>query len=117
MPLFSGLAVSLAHFPRLRIAVLFLVMRGVLLSRKFQRSTILMNFVRNRLIGTAVGLVVGGMRVREHFSGERLRKCRDRRNYRGVRLRAMPVVIILEVFEDVADVQEGVAVQPDIHEG
>src|SRR3981189_1702760 len=28
----------------------------------------------------------------------------------------MPVIVILEVFENVADVQESVAVEPDIHE-
>ena len=117
LPLFGRLAVRLAQFPRLRIAVLFLVVHTVRLSRELQRRTILMNFVRNRFIRTTLGLVVGGMRVRQHLSGERLGKRRDRRNYRGVRLGAMPVVVILEVFEDVADVQEGIAVQPDIHEG
>jgi hypothetical protein len=29
----------------------------------------------------------------------------------------MPVIVVLEVFENVADVQEGVAVEPDVHEG
>ncbi len=28
----------------------------------------------------------------------------------------MAVVIVFEIFENVADVQEGVAIQPDIHE-
>jgi len=29
----------------------------------------------------------------------------------------MPVIVVLEVFENVADVQEGVAVETNVHEG
>jgi len=36
----------------------------------------------------------------------------------GLRLLVrMPVIVVLEVFENVADVQEGVAVEPNVHEG
>src|SRR6267154_2217966 len=95
---------------------MFLGMRGVRLSSELQRSMVLMNFLRKYVIGTALGLFVGRMGLREHFSGQGLRERRDRRNYRGVRLGAMAVVIVLEVFENVADVQEGVAIEPNVHE-
>ena len=48
-----------------------------------------------------------------HGSGSVLRS-RGRRDRFGLR---MAVIVIFEIFENVADVQEGIAIQADIHEG
>ena len=60
------------------------------------------------------GLVCAGQRFARKldvFSGDRF--ClRDGRQL----FVAMPMIIIFEIFENIADVQEGVAVQADIHE-
>ena len=57
------------------------------------------------------------MRVSERLARQGLSQGSGRRN-RRCRLRSvtMIVIVILEVFEDVADVQKGIAVQPDINE-
>jgi hypothetical protein len=43
--------------------------------------------------------------------------CRRQRSHRGLRLLVrMPVIVVLEVFENVADVKESVAVETNVHE-
>ena len=79
------------------------------LERRFLRT----NFFRSHLF-------VRNCRTRQRFAGKKLdgaRRSRRVRRSRGgqIRLR-MTSIILLEVFEDVADVQESVAVQPDIDE-
>jgi len=51
----------------------------------------------------------------EHFNGRAIRE--GQRGSRSLRLLVrMPVIVILEVFENVADIQESVAIEPNVHE-
>jgi len=95
-----------------------LVLRG---GRFIVRSVLLlyrMSFVLMKLLVVWMFVVLGG-------SGQRLtRKHFDRRANRGrkrcdggLRLLVwMAVIVVLEVFEDVADVKKSVAVETDVHE-
>jgi hypothetical protein len=78
-----------------------------------------MSFVLMKLLVAWMFVVLGG-------SGKRLtRKHFDRRTNRGrkrcdrgLRLLVwMAVIVVLKVFEDVTDIEKGVAVETDVHEG
>ena len=62
--------------------------------------------------------LIGTVRVGERFAGQSLHKRSRRRNHRCLRRvpMAMVVIVVLEIFEDVADVQKCVAVQSDVYE-
>src|SRR6266567_4742011 len=53
----------------------------------------------------------------EHFDGRTVARgdCGDR-GMRHMRFRRMAVLVVLEVFENVADIEESVAIQADVHE-
>jgi hypothetical protein len=77
-------------------------------------------FVRNAVLGLADGLCMMFGCVAERFTREKLdgvdvygRDCRRRRVGCVV---TMAVIVIFEIFENVADVEEGVAIQADIDE-
>jgi len=54
--------------------------------------------------------------TRKHFDRRTIRGRQSRHG--GLRLLVrMPVIVVLEVFENIADVQEGVAVEANVHEG
>jgi hypothetical protein len=59
-----------------------------------------------------------GVRMTHSFAGKRLnvRAAAIDRSCRGRGFVCVAVVVVFEIFENVADVQEGVAVQTDIHE-
>jgi hypothetical protein len=64
--------------------------------------------------------IVGRMfvAVADRFAGQRFRAYgNSNRRGRSVRLgMSMAVIVIFKIFENVADIQEGVAIQTDIHE-
>ena len=66
---------------------------------------------------SSVVAMLGGVAqrlARQHFSVHRYG---NRRGCGSMRLGVpMPVIVIFKIFENVADVQEGIAVEPDVHE-
>jgi hypothetical protein len=76
-----------------------------------------MSFVLMKLLVAWMFVVLGGSGqrlTRKHFD-RRTNRGRQRRD-RGLRLLVwMAVIVVLEVFEDVADVEKSVAVETDVH--
>src|SRR5260370_11113990 len=70
LALVARLAVRLANFVWLRVAVLFLGGRSVRLLRELQRSMVLRNFVRKNFIGAAIGNLVRGMGARQDVASQ-----------------------------------------------
>jgi NADH:ubiquinone oxidoreductase subunit 6 (subunit J) len=71
------------------------------------------------LVSVILCLVRFGV-VRDRLAGQNLGNHGHRSRSRGMAVRIpmpMTVIVIFEIFEDVADVQEGVAIQADVDEG
>jgi hypothetical protein len=76
-------------------------------------------FVRNAMLRFADGFFMMFGCVAERFTGEKLDGVhvdgRDSRRHVGC-LVTMAVIVVFEIFENVTDVEEGIAIQADIHE-
>jgi len=88
------------------------LVRSVLLIR-------VMRFFLVELLVVCLFVVIAGARQRftgKHFDGGAIRGRRGWR--RGMRvLVRLAVIVVLEVFENVADVEESVTIETDVHEG
>ena len=88
-----------------------ILVRGMLFGvRLFRVELFMMRFV----------MMLAGARqrfARQKFDGSAVhwRERRDRRGYWRLLVR-VPVVVVLQVFEYIANVEEGVAVEADVHE-
>src|SRR5579859_1502411 len=94
--------------------VVFVLAREIGMHRLFPRNGLLRGVIR-----VERGWLIGAVRVGQRFAGQSFHQGGSGRNRRRcVRPLAMAVVMIVvfEIFEDVADVQERVAVQSDIDE-
>ena len=82
------------------------------------RLICVVEFFRMELFVVCLLVMFGGARqgfTREQFDGRTIRG--SQRLSRSLRrLVRMPVIVVLEIFENVADVQEGVAVEANVHE-
>ena len=73
-----------------------------------------MGLIQRRFFVTLAGARQG--LARKHVNRRANRGRRQRRGGQGL-LGRMAVIVVLEIFEDVADIEEGVAVKTDVHEG
>jgi hypothetical protein len=77
------------------------------------------DFVRRALTVSFVSSFIAPVSVRQHFARQRFDVSARRRNRRCLRVRLagrVPVIVILEIFENVANVKESVAIQADVNE-
>jgi hypothetical protein len=78
-----------------------------------------MSFFLMELFLLRLFLVISG--AGQRFAGEKfdlgVRGRRQRRRQPLRLLVRMPMIVIFQVFEDVADVEESVAIEPNVHEG
>jgi hypothetical protein len=69
------------------------------------------------VLDSAFGAMLGAVAdrlARQHFG---VHRHRNRRGRRSVRLRMpMAVIVILKIFENIADVQESIAIETNVHE-
>jgi hypothetical protein len=134
LPLFEftvRLGVASAHFTgqRFDVGVTIVVSRARYIAVRIFVLQIVMLLVGVRIVVTrftvffVVGLIVTFVRfgtVRERLTRQNFGDHRRGRRSRGERMRiavSMTMIVIFEIFENVADVQEGVAVQADVDEG
>ena len=110
------------------VAVLVFVFAMLVFTVRLVEGFGLREIVMSRLVAVLDSVVdpvfdsvqVGGFGgVTDRFAGQYFGVYRDGNLWRrcGVRLGVpVAVIVIFEIFENVADVQEGVAVKPDVHE-
>jgi len=79
------------------------------------RGFFAVNFVRVIFFMLMQGSGVGQRFAGKQFDDVRCRGRVRRRSGRQIRVR-MPMIVIFEIFENVADVKESIAIEADIHE-
>ena len=98
------------HFVVMLFTVLFVMSFGV----SFMIVLVVMFFVLLQFRGVAFAALADGFAGQNFCDNRRRRLCRPM----TVRIAVpMAMIVIFEIFENVADVQEGVAVETDIDEG
>jgi hypothetical protein len=134
LPLFEftvRLGVASADFTgqRFDVGVTIVVSRTRYIAVRIFVLQIVMLLVGVRIVVTrftvffVVGLIVTFVRfgtVRERLTRQNVGDHRRGRRSRGLTVRigvSMTVIVILEIFENVADVQEGIAIQANVDEG
>ena len=77
-----------------------------------------LDLVRSRFFRQTGNYLLGHAAMRQGFAGQHVHN-RGRRQGRSLHLRLgmfVTVIVVLEIFENVANVEEGVAIEPDVNE-